>query len=86
LFDLQAETFEACLGVRMDDVGEIGDVASGVNVLDVFGGSRGGEDKKKENEKKLRRKRSRSARKMGERGKRHATTTIGGGKNPVKRG
>ena len=40
--DLQAESFEAGFGVRMDDVGEIGDVAGGVNVLDVFSRSNEG--------------------------------------------
>lgn len=48
LLELGTETFEAGGGRRSDDVGEIGDVAGGTDVLDFFGGrSKGKHGKEK---------------------------------------
>jgi hypothetical protein len=57
LFELGREIFEASLGVRRNDVGEIGDVAGRVDVRNLFGIS--SEPKQKKNEKKLRLEKSR---------------------------
>lgn len=85
LLELGAEIFEARRGGRSDDVGEIGDVTGGMNVLDLFGrGNRDAHENKK-NEKKERFENWRRKRRFG-RGQQHARTTIGVARNLVKRG
>ena len=86
LLHLGAESFEAGGGGGSNDVGEIGDVGGGVDVLDFFGGNRERERRKKKNEEKLPREKARWTKKTSGRGNGHARTTIGGAWNPVKRG
>ncbi len=86
LLDLGAESFEAGGGGGSNDVGEIGDVGGGVDVLDFFGGNGERQRREKKNENKLPREKARWPKKRSERGHGHARTTIGGAWNPVKRG
>lgn len=86
LFELEAETFEAGFAIGVDNAGKIGDVAGGVDVLDVVGGSGESGSKEKKNYQKVRRDGSRVERNAFGGNKRHATTTIGGARKTVKRG
>lgn len=49
LFELGAEIFKAGLGVRADYTGQVGNVAGGMDVFELFCGSSEREKKKKEN-------------------------------------
>ena len=84
LFELGAEIFEAGLGVRANYTGQVGNVAGGMDIFQFFRGSSEREKKKKENNSRC--KNSRRAPRVDGRSKRHARTTIGGAREPVKRG